>query len=181
MTTSGDTELRAMRRDIFLLLAIPAVLLGAVGYATWPWTTPPYAAPSQEDFFQTAAGVWDWESDSACASSPQAISFTPARDIMYITAAEKWERTSGDSTRVSIYDLTDRSPSYVRGAIRHESRKTEAGVPVKWDLVLQGKDRFAWHRTDWRDGATTASLVRCPAGSEQMIPPLTDAEISAEQ
>jgi hypothetical protein len=176
--TTPDADLRAMRKDILLLLAFPAVIVGTIGYATWPWTTPPYAAASQEAFFETVAGVWDWASDSSCTSNPQVISFSPSRDLMYIAMREKWENSAGDSTRVSVYDLTERSPSHVRGAIRGEQRTTDDSVAVAWDLVLQGADRFAWHRTDWDEGSTTASLTRCPAGTEALVPPLTEAERS---
>lgn len=174
--TSPEADRQAMRRDILLLLCIPAVLLAVLGYATWPWTRAEYAAPSQDAFFSIAAGVWDWESDSSCTTDPQVITFSPGRDLMVITSREKWATDSGDSVRASVYDLSDRSLSRVRGAIRHEDRKTSEGQLVKWDLVLQGPDRFAWHRTDWDSTATTASLRRCPAGTDSLVPPLSEAE-----
>jgi hypothetical protein len=173
---SPDADVRAMRRDVLWLLGVPAILVAGLAYITWPWTTPEYAAPTQEAFFATAAGVWDWESDSSCIADPEVITFSTTRDLMVITMRKPWATDGGDSVRAAVYDLSDRSRSRVRGAIRHEARKTPDGLPVKWDLVLQGPNRFAWHRTDWDSTATTASLHRCPAGADSLVPHLSAAE-----
>ena len=165
-----------MGKDLLVLLGIPAVFVAVIAYSTWPWTTPPYQAPSQEAFFELAAGTWDWESDSSCATNPQVVAFSGDRQLMVIAMREKWENAAGDSVRASVYDLSARSPSFVRGAIRRESRLTDDGKPVEWELVLQDSNHFAWHRTDWRAGSVTKSLVRCPAGADSLVLPLTASE-----
>jgi len=177
--TTPKPDVRAMGKDLVVLLGIPAVLVAVIGYSTWPWTTPPFAAPSQEAFFELAAGTWDWESDSSCATNPQVVAFSEDRQLMLITMREKWETAAGDSVRASVYDLSARSPSLVRGAIRREQRLTDDGQPVEWELVLQDSNHFAWHRTDWAAGNTTRSLVRCPDGADTLVPPLSDGEREA--
>lgn len=177
--TIPKTDLRAMGKDLLVLLGIPAVFVAAIGYSTWPWTTPPFETPSQEAFFDLAAGTWDWESDSSCATNPQVVTFSEDRQLMLITMREKWETAAGDSVRAAVYELSTRSPSRVRGAIRREQRLTDDGKPVEWELVLQDSNHFAWHRTDWADGNTTKSLVRCPAGADTLVPPLSGSEREA--
>jgi hypothetical protein len=53
----------------------------------------------------------------------------------------------------------------LRMVIEGETRKTAAGEPVVWDLVLLSNDQFCWHRTDWSPGACTKAIVRCPSDS----------------
>jgi hypothetical protein len=38
----------------------------------------------------------------------------------------------------------------------------DAGAPVGWDLLMLNADTFCWRRTDWKAGACTALLKRCP-------------------
>jgi hypothetical protein len=176
MPTSPSDQ-RTFLRDLLLILGIPAVLAGIIGYATWPWTSRPYAAASEEAMFRLATGVWDWAGgDSSCTANPQSIQFSADRSTMRILMRTSWTDSTGASHRVAIYDLSERSPSHVRGAIRGESRLTKEGKPVAWDLVLTSANTFAWHRTDWAEGALTKGLVRCPEGSDSLIPPLTPAE-----
>jgi len=168
-----------MVRDISLLLGVPALLLGAIGYATWPWFPVPYEAASQEEFYRMAAGVWDWESDSSCVANPQAIRFTPDRSTMILTMRRTWTNGAGQESRTAIYDLSNPTLSSVRGAIRGEERLTDAGDPVVWDLVLTSPESFAWHRADWPAGSLTGALRRCPPGTDSLIPPLSPAEQAA--
>ncbi len=42
-----------------------------------------------------------------------------------------------------------------------ETRLTDAGEPVVWDLVLKSEDSFCWDRTDWEQGGCTKNNARC--------------------
>lgn len=71
---------------------------------------------------------------------------------------------------VTTYDIEFVSQSIIRGAIRGETRVTDANEPVVWDLVLTGPDEYRWQRTD-HPGSYTASNRRCPQlvnGSESV-------------
>lgn len=59
------------------------------------------------------------------------------------------------------YVIEGAQPTVLNTYIVDESRLTEAGDPVQWDLVLVGRNRMAWHRTDWEEGALTGPLMRC--------------------
>lgn len=172
--TAREGDTRGMAREIVVLLGIPALLVGAIAYSTWPWPPTPYAAATQEAFFETASGVWDWPSDSSCTGNPQRIEFSPDRSQMFLTSRRPWDEESGDTGRTTVYDLSDRSTSHVRGTIQGESRTTDSGAVVVWDLVLTSDSTFGWHRTDWEEGALTAELTRCPAATEALIPPRSD-------
>jgi hypothetical protein len=64
----------------------------------------------------------------------------------------------------AAYEIIDEAPAAMRLRLIGETRSTEAGVPVVWDLFLLDADRFCWHRTDWQVGACTKPLTRCPDG-----------------
>ena len=80
--------------------------------------------------------------------------------VMTITSAD-----IAASDPVTTYDVRSVSQSTVRGAIRGETRTTNDGVPVVWELVLTGPDEYRWRRTDWASTpwSYTASVHRCPA------------------
>src|SRR5512134_913864 len=99
---------RRMSRDILLLLGLPALLIAGIGYATWPWASPRYSAPSQEAFFETATGVWDRNSEGSCIDDPYFISFSDDRALMFVVMREPWKVKDGDSVRLAIYDLSEK-------------------------------------------------------------------------
>jgi hypothetical protein len=61
----------------------------------------------------------------------------------------------------ATYDILRLSPTRIRGAIRGETRLTDDGVPVVWDLVMIGPDEYRWQRADWRFWQFTPSVRRC--------------------
>lgn len=71
----------------------------------------------------------------------------------------------------ATYDILRLSPTRIRGAIRGETRLTDAGVPVVWDLVMIGPDEYRWQRTDWQFWQFTAGVHRCsPDGADDAAP-----------
>ena len=82
---------------------------------------------------------------------------------MTITSSEPYEGADGKLDSVAVYDVLEHTRSRIRGAIRGETRLTENGEPVVWDLVLRSPNRYAWHRTDWPPVALTGEIQRCDA------------------
>ena len=167
-----EEDKRAFRRDLLKLLGIPFIGLAAV-VAWWrPWVPVTYSAPTAEGFFTIASGAWDWEgADSLCVANPHTISFSPDHAVMYLAHRVPWTDSAGKEHRVAVYDIQDHSPSQVRGLIRGETRRTEAGDPVVWDLILTSPNSYAWHRTDWPSSGRTKGVRRCPAGTDSLVPP----------
>ena len=171
MTTPADDK-RAFLRDLLALLGVPFVILCAL-LAWWrPWVPKSYSAATPDGIFEVASGVWDWSGgDSACVANPHLISFSADHQVMILTQRRPWTDSSGQEHRVAEYDIQSHSPSQIRGLIRGETRRTVAGLPVVWDLVLTSPNSYAWHRTDWFASGRTKEVKRCPKGTDSLIAP----------
>jgi hypothetical protein len=93
-------------------------------------------------------GKWDWEkSEPRCGDAAGAFSFSP----------------DGRQVRVNdvVYEVLADEGKTMRLRAVGETRKTDAGVPVEWDLLMLNADTFCWRRTDWKAGACTTLLKRC--------------------
>jgi hypothetical protein len=139
------------------------LLIPVLGVASYLVYTQSYEPPHDSDIFAVVEGRWAWTtSDSGCASDWHRISFTPARTVMTIAASKPYEGADGKLDSIAVYDILSHTGGSIRGAIRGETRLTDDGAPVVWDLVLQGPNNYAWHRTDWLRGAVTREIQRCP-------------------
>lgn len=150
------------------LAVAPLFLLAAVAYL---WYDRPYEVPADDDIFSVVQGTWAWTTaDSNCATDPHTIAFTPDHKGMIITAAHSYRRPDGRLDSIAFYDIQSHTRSSIRGAIRGETRMTDDGRPVIWDLVLKSPDRYAWHRTDWMPGGYTREIRRCSPGGGSRKP-----------
>lgn len=142
----------------------PLLVLGAVG--AYLRHTQPYEVPAVADIFTVVQGTWAWTTDdSNCVTDPHRIAFTSDHTGMIITLAHPYRWPDGRLDSVAFYDIQTYTRTWIRGAIRGETRLTESGRPVVWDLVLRSRDRYVWHRTDWARGAYTRDIRRCSADS----------------
>jgi hypothetical protein len=121
----------------------------------------PYVVPDGSDIFRVVAGVWDWSgADGFCSSDPHTISFTPDRRYMVLTFKKpEKEKSTGQVVR---YEIRGHTRSSIRGFIEDETRRTESGELVVWDLVLMSPNEYRWHRKDWEEGGYTKGVLRCP-------------------
>lgn len=133
-----------------------------------------YAFPDR-DLPPHLAGRWDWSTRAQpCRDGGHVISFSADRKTMTIKqpslgAYKGWSAT---------YDILHLGPTRLRGAIRGETRLTDAGTPVVWDLVMIGPDEYRWQRTDWPSWQFTAGVQRCSpdqAGEAAPVEPLAAA------
>lgn len=151
-------------------LIVTAVLLVVV--ALWSTRLVPYAVADGKELRRVLSGRWDWSNRATpCADSAHTITFTNGPRTMLIT--QTWLDSATGAPAVSEYDILAETPSTIRGAIRGETRTTDDGVPVVWDLVLTGRDSYRWHRTDWMSWFATVEIVRCgePGASEGLPRP----------
>jgi hypothetical protein len=108
--------------------------------------------PEDADVFAVVPGTWgSVDGDNTCAGNPHTITI----------AADRLSMTYRDTTGTYVYDIVEHDIGRIRGVIRGEDRKTDAGAPVVWDLLLRGPDMYVWHRTDWPAIMTTGLIVRC--------------------
>jgi hypothetical protein len=154
-------------RDVSLLLGIPFILVVLLIVWWRPWKT--YEVPASSDIFTAVTGRWDWEgAEGFCERDPHTIAFSPDREVMIITAARPWTDSAGVVHQRTEYDIEEADQNRIRGRIRGETRLTQTGEPVVWDLVLQSPDEYRWHRTDWPGipgVGVTRAIRRCPSPS----------------
>ncbi len=123
-----------------------------------------YAVPGDTDIFEVVEGRWTWTTaDDPCGSDWHDISFSAGRDSMFIANFESFEGADGVYDSITPYVVHEHNRRRIRASIPGDTRHTEAGDPVVWDLVLRSPDRYAWHRTDWLPGEFTAPIARCPS------------------
>jgi hypothetical protein len=162
---------RAFLRDIGLLAGLPLVAAIALLFWRAPWM-PRYEVPADTDIFAVAAGTWDWTTapaDSFCIAQRHTVAFSSDRRVMTITQSEPWTDSVGAVHQVAVYDLSEHSRRHVRGQIRGETRLTDDGEPVVWDLVLTSADTYQWHRADWSMFGYTATVRRCPSDTPPAV------------
>lgn len=175
---STGSDGRAFAKDLLVILGLPAILVGALIYHFLSLGPNSFTVPKDATVFSQATGTWDWStSEGFCVNNPHTISFSPDHAVMMITSRRPWSDSIADTSRVAIYDISEHTTSYIRGAIRGESRVTPAGEPVVWDLILTSRDSYSWHRTDWLFNAKTGDIKRCPAGTDTLVAPVGDASL----
>jgi hypothetical protein len=154
-------EQRRFLRDLGLILGFPflAVVVLVIWWHPWPRT---YDVPPTRDIFAVASGRWDWaDADSFCVKNPHTISFSPDHRVMTLRYVQPSTDSAGVAHWASEYDIQKVSRHHIRGQIRGEDRRTAAGVPVVWDLVLRSADTYDWHRADWPSWEVTKPVHRC--------------------
>jgi hypothetical protein len=109
-------------------------------------------------------GRWDWaEASPRCGESAAQFAFSEASSELrvHVPTGVYLDRTllGPDAT----YRIVGESPRVMRMHMLGETRRTETGDLVVWDLVLLDADSFCWHRTDWPPEACTKRLTRCEA------------------
>lgn len=110
-------------------------------------------------FQDIASGQWGFEVEGAsCEDNPHIISFSEDGSKMSLRYSVGLD---GDPPTAATYRVIAEGPGFLRMAMDGETRTTEAGVPVPWDLVLLSPDSYCWHRTDWQPGGCTQPATRC--------------------
>jgi hypothetical protein len=157
------SRIHSVAPRLAIFAALPLVAIGLLAYIRF---TRPYAIPAGSDIFAVVQGRWAWTTvPGGCDTSWHRITFTADHRVMTITSSKPYERSDGTLDSVAVYDISAHTDSWIRGAIRGETRLTRDGTPVVWDLVLRSQHRYAWHRTDWDRGGLTAAVDRCPEPS----------------
>ena len=138
---------------------------GLVGFVLWAYSgDEEYAFDNGLDLPANVSGQWDWSTrDVACGDSAHVIAFSDDAKLMTITHRSPTVDSTGRDLSISTYDVLSVSPSRIRGAIRGETRLTEEGIPVVWDLIMFGPDEYRWQRTDWPAYGYTPAVQRCPS------------------
>jgi hypothetical protein len=134
------------------VLAVAAFL--TVGCATRPAST--------EEWVSILSGTWGWvQGENTCETNPHEITFSPDRRWMYLKTTHPILTPKGIRESEFQYQILSVTPSAIRMQLEDETRLTDSGKPVIWDLQLLTQNQYRWHRTDWRYGAYTRPVKRC--------------------
>ncbi|MFC3150036.1 hypothetical protein ACFOEK_03265 [Litoribrevibacter euphylliae] len=107
-------------------------------------------------------GKWDWQTlEDSCGSTAQTYSFSKDGQRIILTAPSPLTLDGTSELNQVVYEIIDERPSVMRMKVIGETRTTENGAPVVWDLILKDKNTFCWHRTDWPAGTCTQDLNKC--------------------
>jgi hypothetical protein len=158
---NSSSETRRFLRDLAFLLGLPFLVV--VGLVLWwaPWKT--YQPAPGSSVFTVVAGTWDWTgAEGFCEKNPHTITFSEDQSLMILTHKEPWTDSSGTAHQVTTYEIREHTANRIRGFIQDETRRTDAGELVVWDLILTSPDAYQWHRTDWPPFGNTKSIQRCP-------------------
>jgi hypothetical protein len=149
----------------FVALLLMAVF--AACRATAPASGTVAAQSEAGEIFRPVAGSGDWaRGDSTCLGNTHTIAFGGQGREMVLTFREPIDSVSRQ--RVVRYKVLQAGsnvqpelPVVIRAAMEGETRRTESGVPVVWDLIMASPNRYHWHRTDWPNGGVTGAVIRC--------------------
>jgi hypothetical protein len=124
------------------------------------------AAPPAVTARSTLPGTWDWETATPrCGDTAGTFSFSADGRQVRVNVPSGAIAGSTPVGRDVVYEVLAEDGKLMRLRAVGETRTTDAGVPVEWDLLMLNADAFCWHRTDWSPGACTPLLKRCPAPS----------------
>jgi hypothetical protein len=124
--------------------------------------------PAEPSIFEVLPGTWGWEKTEklSCAGNSHTLSFSEDRKMMLLRHKEVLPEQVIAAETVR-YRVLQSEPN-LRMVIEGETRKTDSGEPVEWDVRLLSADRFCWHRADWPSDGCTEAIVRCPSDSAQL-------------
>lgn len=139
-----------MRSSSALVLA---VLLGAACAAVGP----------RADITERLAGTWAWEAqaDACNAANTHTYEFSKDRRMMYLVYKEGAVVGDFEPKARNPYAILDVSSHRIRTRIPGETRLTDSGEPVEWDLVKTSRDSYCWRRADWSYYSCTGQIIRC--------------------
>jgi hypothetical protein len=152
---------QVIRVGLLLVAVVGIPLAVVIGLVISSMRPPDYVFDNGRPLIENVSGRWDWSTATPpCADSAHTIAFSDGGKVMTITQQQQHVDSTGHDWTVSTYDVISTTPSRIRGVIRGETRLTDAGKPVVWDLVVVGPDAYQWQRTD-RAVGYTPRVIRC--------------------
>lgn len=122
---------------------------------------------SADAIFGLLDGTWAWESaKEGCRSGTHRFAVAADRSEVLLIIAPATPAEPPDTTTYQVIEAGPQilpwAPFAIRLDMRGETRRTDDGALVKWDLVFATRDRYHWHRTDWPPQGITGAITRCP-------------------
>jgi hypothetical protein len=119
--------------------------------------------PQDRRIVDVLPGMWDWEqAPKRCQENPHSIAFAAAGTRMEVRHPKGAVIDKEPPQVVTVYRVLSEKPYALRTQIVGETRKTDRGELVVWDLILLTPDSYCWRRTDWPPQGCTGRVLRCP-------------------
>ena len=125
-------------------------------------------AADDDPLFAALAGTWGLPGVGECGENPVTLRFSEDRRSLFHSYRIPIETSEGP-VQYSRYEIVGVAGPAMRLRLDGETRSTESGTPVVWDLVLHGPDSFCWHRADWVPGACTPPRFRCESALADLV------------
>lgn len=107
-------------------------------------------------------GKWDWEnSQPRCGDAAGTFSFSGDGRQVRVNVRVGSDAGTSEAGHNVVYDVLADQGKTMRVRAVGETRTTNAGAPIEWDLVMLNPDTFCWRRADWQAGRCTQLLKRC--------------------
>lgn len=109
---------------------------------------PPHESTPADEWLATLLpGTWATRIDGhACDENPHKVSLGEDGKVFSVRFRQPPLEDSKDLFSYSVIDFGD---DFLRMKMDGETRKTDAGELVVWDLALVSPDSYCWRRTDW--------------------------------
>jgi hypothetical protein len=150
------------------------VLMVLIGLILTSGVTPPVGSAavqstSKPSIFEQLPGTWDWTGiRRSCQDNPHTISFSSDKQFMTLTHRRPFEPAPGlqvdpDRPTEVRYEVRGHSDKAIRLFMVQpaETRRSDTGELVVWDLILISRDKYRWRRLDWPPAGGTRDVVRC--------------------
>ena len=153
---------RALGNGLLLGFIVAWSLTPRVASST-PQSTP------KPTIFEELAGTWDWTGiRGSCRDNPHTISFSADQQFLTLTYPRPFKpaaelQVDPDRPAEVRYEVRENSSKAIRVFMVQpaETRRTDAGELVVWDLILVSRDTYRWRRLDWPASTSTRDVVRC--------------------
>ena len=132
-----------------------AFLLVVAAVNTAPPSSPPEA-------MSRIVGTWGSTGRFACDQTPHTISVADGGERLLFNTPKAVEMDDGSVRSVLTYKVLRAERDKLWLFVEGETRKTAAGDPVVWVLIMLDRDTYAWRRTDWAPDGMTKPARRCP-------------------
>lgn len=122
----------------------------------------PEAAAARDALLSHFEGKWGTPgSIASCDENSATIRFSSNGNEMRISYSKPVEGPGEVMATDFHYEVVGVAGNSVRMNLFGETRSTEAGELVVWDLVRLSEDAYCWHRADWKPGLCTPPRLRC--------------------
>ncbi len=129
----------------------------------------PFEASARDPLLGYFEGTWGTPGASdSCEKNANDIRFSESGETAHFSYTEPIPGPDGIMSTEFQYKVLGVAGNGVRMQLVGETRTTEDGELVVWDLMRISDDSYCWHRADWQPDHCTAPWIRCQSMLDDM-------------